>query len=488
MAYSAIVGSFNLDTTKAAGQDQSVASVGFQPKIVLFWWSGSTGTADTVAGGNISPGFGAAISNASRFYVVGFSLDAAANSDTSFAQGNDAAIAIYSAAGTVDGLADFKSMDADGFTLTIDKQFTLAGRVSYLALGGDDLTNVAIGSKQRDADTGNCAVTGVGFQPDAVLFAMTGLSGTTGGAANLFFSLGMATGASNQGVVAAASWDAKATSQAKGYGYNGEVIARVYSNNAVTCRDTFVQFDADGFTLNQLEGTTRYYYYYVALKGGQYSVGDILTRTDGNDIAENVGFQPTALLFASANRALSTQDAATNHNRISIGAATSTSNRACAAWSDEHNLADTEVAYSNSDIAVYQNIIDDAESGAMDIKSVDASGFTAVMDNPDASACWVTYLAIGVKAATVYPQAAAGAQTNTGALGRAIAKAVGGAWAGTGGVAKAIGKALAGAWAAVGALVSTARQPTPSSRTYTPSADNRTHTPAADSRTYTVED
>jgi hypothetical protein len=202
--------------------------------------------------------------------------------------------------------------------------------------------------------------------------------------------LGMATGSSNQGTVYCNMVNGQATSDTNGYGYNGETISF-----GGTSRNAFVSFDADGFTCENLEGSARTFNY-ICLKGGQYLVGDLTTRTDGNDIAETVGFQPVAILFASANRALSTQDTVTDHARISIGAGTATDNRACAAISDEDNLADTETAYANYDTAVYAHVVDDAIVGLMDIKSIDANGFTCVMDDTDPSACWVTYLAIGL--------------------------------------------------------------------------------------------
>jgi len=182
----------------------------------------------------------------------------------------------------------------------------------------------------------------------------------------------------------------------------------VISNRQSTIRNSFVSFDADGFTLNALEASAQRYFNFICLKGGQYSAGDITTRTDGNDIAETVGFTPVALLFASANRALSTQDTLTDHNSISIGAGTSTTNRACAAIWDQDALADTETAFANYDTAVYANVADDAIAGLMDIKSIDASGFTCVMDDTDPTACWVTYLAIGAVVAAGQPMNARG--------------------------------------------------------------------------------
>jgi phytoene dehydrogenase-like protein len=64
------------------------------------------------------------------------SADAAATTFCRHNIYNDACIMAYLANGDVDGLADFTSLDADGFTLTIDNQFTGAWRISYLALGG----------------------------------------------------------------------------------------------------------------------------------------------------------------------------------------------------------------------------------------------------------------------------------------------------------------------------------------------------------------
>jgi len=400
LAYESHVGSFNIDSSVTAGNDQSITGVGFQPKIVLFWWSGSTASADSVAGGTISFGFGAGISSTSRFCVVGYSEDGQATSDSSAYHEVNSCIRIYTDTATLDGLADFKSLDADGFTLTIDNQFSADYRISYLALGGDDLTNVYIGNKQRDNDTGNCAVTGVGFQPEAVIVASAWWTASVGEnyIPCLMWAMGMATGSSNQGTVGCSSQDNQATSNTAGYGYNGETLSAC-RYDGVTIRDAFVSFDADGFTLNQIEGTGIFYYHYICLKGGQYAVGDLTTRTDGNDIEEDVGFEPVAVLFASANRALSTQDTVTAHARISIGAGTSTTNRAVQAISDEDNLADTETAYTNQDDAVYAHVVDDAVVGLMDIKSIDADGFTCVMDDAESSACWVTYLAIGAEAA-----------------------------------------------------------------------------------------
>jgi len=252
LAYSAKVGSFNIDTAKTVGQTQAITDVGFQPKIVLFWWGGSTGTGDTVAGGTYNLGFGAAISSTSRFCINGISEDAQAESDTGRSLTDTCCMLAFTDTGTLDGKADFSSMDAGGFTLVIDDQFTQAYRISYLALGGTDLTNVKIGQTSFDADAGPYGITGVGFQPDAIIaVAELGTYSITG-TSFLYFMYGMATGASNQGAVMAVAGDNQATSVTAGYGYNAEFLSYPSSS-----RHAFVSMDADGFTLANLEGTRR---------------------------------------------------------------------------------------------------------------------------------------------------------------------------------------------------------------------------------------
>jgi len=392
MAYSAKVGSFNIDTAKTAGQTQSVSGLGFQPKIVLFWWSGSTATEDAVAGGNASIGFGAMIDATHRFCVAGASDDAVADSSSYRRQRADEVIAIYTEATTptLNGILDASTLDSDGFTLIVDSQFTSAYRISYMALGGDDLTNVYIGNKVTPATIGEFDTTDAGFQPDAVIFAGQFQASVSVAGSSMYFGLGTATGASNQGTVMGRSYDAYATMATAGYGYNGECLSR-----GETMRLTLVSMLSNGFTIDYIEGGSAFAFHYIALKGGQYQTGDIETRTDGNDIAETIGFSPKALLFTSANRALSTQDLSTAHSRISIGAATSSTNRAVQGISDENGLTEAEVAVANYDSAVYVNVQDDAAAGLMNLKSVESNGFTCVMTDPDPSACWVSYLAIG---------------------------------------------------------------------------------------------
>lgn len=76
----------------------------------------------------------------------------------------------------LDFSATWTSWDADGFTLNVGTAATAATPLSYLALKGG---RFKLGTLTQPTATGNQSVTGVGYQPTAVLFAGAGLSTAT---------------------------------------------------------------------------------------------------------------------------------------------------------------------------------------------------------------------------------------------------------------------------------------------------------------------
>jgi hypothetical protein len=242
--------------------------------------------------------------------------------------------------------------------------------------------------------TGSFAITGLGFKPDAMIFSTVNQTSGTPGAAPGALSLGATSGCSNQGVVSMGDVNNVTTINSGAYSYSGEIYATV-DTSVIVARGSFLSFDNDGFTINQVESTSARVIFAVALKGGGYSASYVNTKTDTSDIVKITGFRPAAGLFFSSNIALPARDTRVDNARMSIGAATSTSNRTVQAISDEDNLPTSEVAFANYDSAIYLNILDDAVVGIMDIKSVEDKGFTLVMDDPDPTGRFVFYLAMG---------------------------------------------------------------------------------------------
>lgn len=391
MTFYAKAGSFNIDTSKTVGQTQAISGVGFQPTVVLFWWGGSSATSGGVSGGNISPGFGAMKSGTERFGVSSFSLDGSADSDAACTQYSSLCITAFAASSGRDGYMDYSSMDSDGFTIIVDEQFSVAFRVSYLALGGTDLTDVFVGAKTTTGTTGEYDITGIGFQPEAVFISGYASSVDNTSTVNAYFFVGMATASDEQGVLSTYSLDAAATSDTTRYCYNAEII----SSRTGAERDAFVNFISDGVRLNHVVGGTARTVYLVCLKGGQYHVGSILSRMDTTEDSETVGFQPSALFLMSHNTDMSSAGAYSSQNRGSIGAASSASVETVQVWSDEDNLADTECATGFYDTGVYAYIADDALVALMNITEMNSTGFKFQMTDADVWTNFILYMALG---------------------------------------------------------------------------------------------
>lgn len=399
------VGSFSAGVG-AATTTVAVTGVGFTPIAIIFWWSGRSESTDTIGRASHWRGFGAAVSSTIRAAITSSSIDAQTAGDTQMGHDEASCILSIDATPAIDGQIDLQSMDADGFTLVVDDQMPRDLRVHYLALGGDSLTNANIG---RFTAAGTAPVdqdvTGVGFQPDFVLFFSGGqASDPPFAASGSRMALGAAVSSSQQGAWAGVGRNGVGTTVAGSYSTAGECIATLNTlATLVELRADFVSFLSDGFRINWAERGSTARIFYLALKGGNYRVDNLLTRTDGNDIAEtSFGFQPTSALFVSNGQAESTSDTIQTEDRLSIGAFSSTSARGAQGTLDETALADTEVTTAIELDEVYVNIKTDSTiDGLMDVKSIDSDGFTMVMDNADPGAAFAWYMAFGPAAAAV---------------------------------------------------------------------------------------
>jgi hypothetical protein len=326
-------GSFILRSTTGT---QSITDLGFTPKVVIFYYTTLEGDG---TGNGAALGFGVGISSSDRRSVGNASEHNVTPSiNNAFNQNTDC---IYLFGGT--SRADLVSMDIDGFTINVTAALN-PYIINYLAIGGDDLTNVKSGSFTAKTTTGTQSYTGVGFQPDAVLF-FTGkfstpetFDTTTNGA----FSFGFATANAEQGYVA---WRSR-------HGANPSVVKHRQSKTkaGVSLTDAgvfdefqFVSSDPDGFTLNfTTAGGGTAFMYYLALKGGQYKVAAFNQPTStGNQVVSGLGITPSAALLISANDIAANDDATNDGLGLSFGVASSP-NRRGNIWSgDTHNVSPT---------------------------------------------------------------------------------------------------------------------------------------------------
>jgi len=406
LSLSSKVGSFNTGVG-IIGSTVVVAGLGFTPKVLILWWSGRTEAVDTIGRASLFRGIGFADGATARC-SVGNSIDAQAAGDSSRGmQATPTIIATLDAAGAFDGLIDWTSFDADGFTLTVADVMPLDLRVHYLALGGLDITDVDTGIITEAAATGNQATTGVGFQPDLVLFSSGNEAGTlpqsasTGGV--LMF--GAAKSSTSRYVWCAGTDEASATMDSSSYCIDDGCIALMPNaiGDVIDARADFVSMDADGFTVNWLERAALRRVLYLAIKGGSYLLGDLLTQTDitTSIVESGFGFSPTSVMFVSHCQTKSTSDTGQAHDRMSIGAFSDATTRGAQATLDEDAVLDSEVTTAIEFDGVYVNIsLTSTIDGEMDVVSVDSDGFTCIMDNADPAQAFVWYIALG---STVVP-------------------------------------------------------------------------------------
>jgi len=410
MSLSAAVGSFNTGTG-AVSSTVVVSGLSFQPKLVLLWWNGRTDTVDAVGRRDHQRGFGAAVSTTDRRNMTSCSDDTPTTMVTNHAHDDTECVFLTTIADAIDGKLDLQSMDSGGFTLVVDDVFIASYRVHYLALGGDDLTNVEGGNFAKATGTGNQDVTSVSFQPDLVLlFAtrQTTLAGTIAGDSDLMF--GAAISSSEQAVWLAGSNDAANTSVCKSYCLAGECAAfMAAAMTSTTDRGTFVAMLSNGFRINWTENAgAAQIIQYIAIKGPSVQIGDLLTMTDTTtDIVESgFGFAPVAAMFISHGKVASTSDTVQADDYLSMGAFSSTTARAAMGTMDDDAAGTAVVGTAVEHDEVYVHMPNTAATvdGLMDIKTIDSDGFTCIMDTADVAQSFVWYFALGnTPAATGQP-------------------------------------------------------------------------------------
>lgn len=157
---SAKVGTF---TALSGIGNQRITGVGFQPKAVLFWITDRTST-----GNSPDVRFGRGWTDGTNEFAEAVARQDGTNNSRDRVV-NDKVITLIDAGGSVLAEASIVSLDSDGFTIN----WTTAGafrKVTYLALGGPSLTNVKAGGFLCPWTGESYSETGVGFEPDAVIF------------------------------------------------------------------------------------------------------------------------------------------------------------------------------------------------------------------------------------------------------------------------------------------------------------------------------
>jgi hypothetical protein len=162
---------------------------------------------------------------------------------------------------TADLLADFVSLNADGFTINLITAPATARIIGYIALGG---IQAKLGNFAQPSVTGNQQITGVGFTPKIVLFTTHGINTLDATASHGHHAIGVGVSSTERGVKAGASQDGQATQT---IGSQRSSASRCIfsikpnqpSDGSILSDADFVSQDIGAFTVNWItaDGTAR---------------------------------------------------------------------------------------------------------------------------------------------------------------------------------------------------------------------------------------
>lgn len=376
----------------------SFTGVGFRPKVILLFFEKQTATGSGV---DYLHGAGFAYSNTNRRAVSSVYLDGVAGGTINMAraQSNEHVLYAYNTtAGSTSAflVADLISFDVDGFTLDFNTVQGSGYLIGYVALGGDNLTNVAIKDVQAPAAPGSQAYTGVGFQSDAIItISNSDTSAGPGSSHNAGARIMMGFGTSTDSKTIATLGDDVVTVKKHAKVQKTDIAIGIDGTvPSVLFEATLTSLDSDGFTWNWSTTSLNRYVFVLCLKGGNYKVGTFNQATStGNQSITGAGMQPSGVILTSANAASSTSIA--TNNDFSIGAASSSSSRFGMWLGSSGDPTVVDHYYDQSNVLQMYTEGTPTQVTTADYVSNDSDGFTINNTTVDGTSREVVYFAFG---------------------------------------------------------------------------------------------
>ncbi len=235
-------------TMKTSTGDQGYTGIGFQPDFCLFIWDTRSAT-DEAYSSNCPYGMGAATAATEEFSQAFSARDSVAAAEDDSHQRTDSSIIGTNVAGAQLAEADFKSMDADGFTLTWSDAAPVAYDFHVLSIKGGQHF---VGTFNLSTSTGDQGVTGVGFEPSAVMFSSAGAATAASNIANWHHSLGVGVSSTERGSICAVGEDA-ADPTVESMVNDQTSVIQGRTPGSPSSEDALADYgsnDADGFTID----------------------------------------------------------------------------------------------------------------------------------------------------------------------------------------------------------------------------------------------
>jgi hypothetical protein len=294
-----------VDTSTPTSQ---TIDVGFSPRGIILYTVGPTTAGTAFAEGyQVGMGFSdginhRAVSTASEDNVT---VSTITPTKTSRLMSDSDALTLINSSGQVIFRCSITAFGSSSFTVNTINNSTTADDIGYIAIGGDDITGLKVGSFTSSGTLGNQPITipDPTFQPDIVFLLGTNQNtsqlntGVTGG--SITFSA--STTSSQQAVVVNASRNGITTngSDTARYQRTDKCYTAIWQADTTTIisEAAYVGPTSTGFTVNWTTAQANIPVFYLAIKGGSWKVGNFNqgTTVTTQDIT-NVNFQPEGVI------------------------------------------------------------------------------------------------------------------------------------------------------------------------------------------------
>ena len=370
---------FNKDGSTTTPVAQAITGIGHTPKAAILF---STSNSSTGNGSRMVIGFTDGTNMRSCAWS---SADNATTTNCTRLDSNQDFFHQIGDGGASGSIGDIVSFASDTINLSWTTNDTSTYSIKGLSFGGADITNVKVGSFTLTTGvTGVQNITDVGFAPDVVFFMTTGsqtLNTPATSAARIAFGVG--TSATRRACVSTVSLDAL-TSGADTARNQHSALAGTMISDTSTGTTTF-EFDYngprtaqnDGFTIEvDNDPTFNTTVFYLAIKGGFWDVQTFSAKTDttGTQSLSTANPAKGILLFSNNVNNNSRND----HARLSIGAATSSTDE-WSIWSGDQDAASpTIVARSSNGSSTFRNLTEASDGTLSTVNALaDFSSFTS---------------------------------------------------------------------------------------------------------------
>lgn len=398
-------------TSRATAGNDVITGVGFTPKVIIVYGIGANNGQNNAFTIFYTLNFGVAVGTTAvndQRCLMTFSNNNVATSDVDSCWYRGI-IAASTTTGVFQNKATISAIGADGFTVNWSLQ-DAARDYFYICIGGDDITNVDVGSLTTPAGTGDQTYTDPNFQPDfLMLFGSTFASDDSAANTSSQMHIGFANAVS-QSCVACISEDNVATMDTGRYQRTDKILATFIGNDTATKANeaTLSAFTSTGFTLNYTTATAGGLVGYLAIKGIGTTIGAITSPIAGATPVSQfttTNTSPTGLMLFSTNN--TAQTTLQDNNRFTIGSASDTTHRNTCWNGDQDNVANS-IAVRYVDTAkicllATENVVtaSSTKNAVADLSSFGSNGFTLSWSTIDAvNAYEVLYIAFSIPTTT----------------------------------------------------------------------------------------